>query len=249
MNGNFNTMIELLKRYNRGEVRLSDKQAQALAELAFASKMNFKTKSKPIRKGLFDLVDTAAFGLVPNSWRPHSIGQELHGESGIDRIAGGLGTIAGIPLGMAGVLKGVASAPKAVSALGAGAKTAYGASKPLMQSAGQGAKSVYQSASKGAKQAYETAKPYMSRGRVRAGEMYQSAKPWVSKTAKNTGDRIKSTIASIKENENVRRASNNIRDIYSRNTTATETGNAFNIARSRFGGTRSNPKVKATPWE
>ena len=189
MNSDFNTMIELLKRYNRGEIRLSDEKAQALAELAFATKQKFKTKSKPIQKGLFDLIDTATLGLVPNKWRPKSIGQDLHGESGIDKFAGGLGFAAGIPLGGLGVLKGLASAPRAVGALGAGAKSAYTASKPLIKGAGQGiagayqaSKPIVQGAGKVVSQGYKTAKPYVS-------QAYQSAKPWVSKAAKNSSDR------------------------------------------------------------
>ena len=67
------------------------------------------------RKGLFDLVDTALFGLVPNKWRPKSIGEDYFGESRADRIAGTLGTIAGFGTGFAGATK---LAGKAASGLG-----------------------------------------------------------------------------------------------------------------------------------
>lgn len=98
---------ELVKRYHAGELgNLKEKDLEQIAILAAQFGIEFRPESKPIRKGLFDLADTATFGLLPNKWRPHSIGQEWHGESGIDKFAGGLGTVGGgLALG-AGVLKG-----------------------------------------------------------------------------------------------------------------------------------------------
>ena len=115
---NLNSLLELLKRYNAGEINLSDEEAQQLAEMAFQMKQNFKTRSKPIRKGLFDLVDTATLGLVPNKWRPTSPGQGLHGESGLDKFAGGVGTIAGLGVPVAGAIGVAKRAPEVYSRLG-----------------------------------------------------------------------------------------------------------------------------------
>ena len=55
---------------------------------------------------LFDLSDTALFGLLPNEWRPRSIGEEIHGEPLLDRTFGNVGTLGGSLLGGALVLKG-----------------------------------------------------------------------------------------------------------------------------------------------
>jgi len=86
---------ELLRRHNNGELDLPDEQVRQLSNTAAALGMKFEAESKPVRKFLFDGADTALFGLLPNEWRPYSIGQETHGESWIDRQAGNLGTIGG----------------------------------------------------------------------------------------------------------------------------------------------------------
>ena len=119
----FNKLIEILKRYNAGEINLTDEQAERLSQMAFQMKRDFKVRSKPIRKGLFDLVDTAALGLVPNHWRPRSIGQELHGESGLDKFAGGVGTVAGLGVPVAGAIGVASKYPQMASAVGKGART------------------------------------------------------------------------------------------------------------------------------
>ena len=100
-------VVELVRRYNRGELdHLNEKDLEKISILAAQMGVEFNVESKPIRKGLFDLADTATFGLLPDTWRPHSVGQEWHGESGIDKFAGGVGTLAGGALLGAGVLKG-----------------------------------------------------------------------------------------------------------------------------------------------
>ena len=96
---------ELVRRYNADEIDLTDDEANQLAEKAYSYGLEFKVKSKPLSKGLFDLADTASFGLVPNKWRPGSPGQELYGESGIDKFAGGVGTLGGLAGGIFGALK------------------------------------------------------------------------------------------------------------------------------------------------
>tara|TARA_R110002020_G_scaffold55591_2_gene154062 strand:- start:9090 stop:9662 length:573 start_codon:yes stop_codon:yes gene_type:complete len=96
VNPTFETVKELVRRYNAGQLSdVSEKDLEQISILAAQFGLEFDVASKPIRKGLFDLVDTAAFGLIPNRLRPTSIGQEWHGESGIDKFAGGLGTLGG----------------------------------------------------------------------------------------------------------------------------------------------------------
>jgi len=87
---------ELVRRWNAGTLDITDERANKLAQKAYQHGIEFNPESRPISKGLFDLVDTAAFGMVPNSWRPESVGQEYFGESGIDKFAGGVGTVGGL---------------------------------------------------------------------------------------------------------------------------------------------------------
>ena len=100
---------ELLLRYNRGDSdarKLTDEDKELLSLSAAQIGEKFKVEGKPLRKGAFDLVDMGLFGLVPDEWRPRSIGQELHGESQADRAAGTIGTAAGMFTGGALAVKG-----------------------------------------------------------------------------------------------------------------------------------------------
>ena len=97
---------ELLRRYNAGEVDLPPEQVEQLSRAAANAGMKFEVESKPFRKFMFDAADTLTLGLVPDEWRPYSIGQDLHGETRADRYAGGIGTIGGGFLGGGLLLKG-----------------------------------------------------------------------------------------------------------------------------------------------
>ena len=57
--------------------------------------MEFRPESKPFKKFMFDFADSATFGLIPNEFRPSSIGEDLHGESWGDRTAGSIGRLGG----------------------------------------------------------------------------------------------------------------------------------------------------------
>lgn len=97
-------VAELVRRYNKGDLDyLPEKQKEQIAMLAAQMGLNFNVKSKPIRKGLFDLADTALLGLVPNSLRPYSVGEEYFGESKADKFSGTLGMLGGaiVPIGLA----------------------------------------------------------------------------------------------------------------------------------------------------
>tara|TARA_Y100000593_G_C4316098_1_gene340954 strand:+ start:2405 stop:3613 length:1209 start_codon:yes stop_codon:yes gene_type:complete len=102
----YEVISELLRRYNTGEISLDDQQAEMLAMQAHKLGLDFDVESKPIQKGLFDAADMALFGMLPNEWRPTSPGQELYGESGWDRGAGLLGSVAGLGTGIFGAVKG-----------------------------------------------------------------------------------------------------------------------------------------------
>jgi hypothetical protein len=68
--------------------------------------------SRPLAKGAFDFADIATFGMLPNRWRPESRGESVYGETTREKIAGGVGSVLGIP-----------------AAIG----TAYGAGKGLLK--------------------------------------------------------------------------------------------------------------------
>ena len=101
-----NLVYELIMDYNDNPQRYNDEEAETIATLANAMGTDFRRESKALSKGLFDLVDTAAFGMVPNRLRPVSRGESVFGESGMERFAGTLGTLGGLPLGIGGVYKG-----------------------------------------------------------------------------------------------------------------------------------------------
>ncbi len=125
MTSKFNDIMELLRRYNNGEINLTDEEAKKLSEIAFKLRQDFKVKSKPLQKGLFDLVDSATLGLVPNKWRPKSIGERLHGESSVDRWAGNIGGLAGYAVPGFGAYKALTTpglVAKASAKVGQGTK-------------------------------------------------------------------------------------------------------------------------------
>ena len=98
----YDIVEELVRRHNKGE--LNDLTKQDLENIAMLAKqlgLEFKPKSQPLRKGLFDLADTALLGLIPNTLRPTSPGEDLFGESAADKLAGGVGTVSGalVPIG------------------------------------------------------------------------------------------------------------------------------------------------------
>jgi len=66
----------------------------------------FERESKPIQKGLFDLVDTAAFGLIPDKFRPTTRGETVFGDTGEEELASLLGLVGGGVAGGVGLVKG-----------------------------------------------------------------------------------------------------------------------------------------------
>jgi len=87
---------ELTDRFNRGDLDyLPRKDLENVAMLAAQFGTDLTPKSKPVRKALFDFADSATLGLVPDKWRPTSIGEEYFGESSLDKTWGNIGTAAG----------------------------------------------------------------------------------------------------------------------------------------------------------
>ena len=140
----YDTINEMLKRYNAGELDLTDEEAELLAMNAQRFGSEFKSRSKPLRKGAFDFMDMAAFGLLPNQWRPTSQAQNITGETGLDRFAGGVGSVAGLATGITGAVKGLGMAGSAITARG-GIKGAVASAKEAqaVKRANAYAKSLY----------------------------------------------------------------------------------------------------------
>jgi hypothetical protein len=110
---------ELVDRFNRGDLDyLPNRDKEKIALLALQHGQDFKPESKPVRKALFDFADTALFGMIPNKWRPESLGEEYFGESKADKFAGGLGTIAGLGTGLGLGYKGVQALRGGAGSLG-----------------------------------------------------------------------------------------------------------------------------------
>ena len=103
----FKKAQQLLARYNSGDHNwMMDKDKEMVASIAAQYGLDFKADSKPIRKALFDFADMATFGLLPNKWRPTTIGEEYGFVSGADKMAGAAGTVGGLftPYGGPGFL-------------------------------------------------------------------------------------------------------------------------------------------------
>jgi hypothetical protein len=96
---------ELIERYNSDPRSFTDREAEMIATIANQFGMEFKRESRPLAKGAFDLADISTFGLLPNKWRPTSRGETVYGQTAVDKIAGGLGTIGGL-FGAVGVARG-----------------------------------------------------------------------------------------------------------------------------------------------
>ena len=112
----FLAVQELNRRYNDDPRSFTDEEAEMVAGLSKQFGLEFERTSRPLAKGAFDAADMAAFGMLPNEWRPESRGDLAYGESGLDEFAGGVGSVGGL-FGAAGVAKG----------LFRGGKAAYGA--------------------------------------------------------------------------------------------------------------------------
>ena len=111
---NGNTTREMLRRYNQGEIDLNEKEKEMLAMRASQEGLKFDVESKPLRKAAFDFADTFAFGMLPNEWRPRSAGEDIYGETGLDKLAGGVGSIGGLATGVGALVKGATKLSAAV---------------------------------------------------------------------------------------------------------------------------------------
>ena len=101
---NFMAVQELVEQYNNDPRSFTDQEAEMVSGLASSFGLDFQRTSKPLQKAAFDAADMATFGLIPNDWRPEARGDFYLGESGRDKIAGGIGTVGGL-LGAGGLLK------------------------------------------------------------------------------------------------------------------------------------------------
>ena len=99
-------IVQLIEQYNENPDRYTDEEAEFIAQLAQGMNTRFERESKPIQKGLFDLVDTAAFGLIPDKFRPTTRGQTVFGDTGEEELASLLGLVGGGVAGGAGLVKG-----------------------------------------------------------------------------------------------------------------------------------------------
>ena len=95
----------LIIDYEKNPNQYTDEQAEAIALLSRQLSMPFDRENKPIRKLLYNAGEMATFGLLPDSWEPHSRGQDVYGETAIDAIASGAGSLLGLAGGIGGAYK------------------------------------------------------------------------------------------------------------------------------------------------
>ena len=101
-----NLIIDLIENYNANPQRYSDEEAEFIAQLSNQTGRYFNRDSKPISKALFDLADTATFGLLPNELRPVSRGESVYGQTFSEDVGSLFGMLGGGALGGAGVVRG-----------------------------------------------------------------------------------------------------------------------------------------------
>lgn len=87
----------LMEMYRKNPEQFTDEQAERIAQEARAMGIRFPRESKFGRKLAFDAVDSLALGMVPNSWRPKSRGEDTFGETETDKWAGRVGLLGAIP--------------------------------------------------------------------------------------------------------------------------------------------------------
>ena len=119
---NPDVISRLIVDYERNPNQYTDEQAEAIALLARQLSMPFDRESKPIRKLLYNAGEMATFGMLPDSWKPHSRGQDVYGETAIDAIASGAGSLLGLAGGTVGAYKGARGLFRSDAARRAGGK-------------------------------------------------------------------------------------------------------------------------------
>ena len=165
---------ELVRRHNAGLIDLDRDETDKLAQKAYEHGIEFNVEAKPVRKALFDAADMAMFGMLPNKWRPYSGGQDLYGERGIDRVAGGLGSLAGLAGGVFGAVK---AAPAVVGSFRSG-NAAAALSMVKKTEAGKRATNIANSIYNGGKNIVGSA---VDRMPSRVGETASTAAEWWSR--------------------------------------------------------------------
>ena len=98
-------LMALINSYYNDPESFSDEEAEVIAGLTRQLGMPFDRERKPIRKLLYGAGEMATFGLLPDSLKPHSRGQDVYGETAIDTIASGAGSLLGLAGGIGGAYR------------------------------------------------------------------------------------------------------------------------------------------------
>ena len=98
-------LMALINSYYNDPESFSDEEAEVIAGLTRQLGMPFDRERKPIRKLLYGAGEMATFGLLPDSLKPYSRGQDVYGETAIDAIASGAGSLLGLAGGIGGAYK------------------------------------------------------------------------------------------------------------------------------------------------
>ena len=115
-------LMSLITDYYANPDSYSDQEAEVIAGLTRQLGMDFPRESKPLRKMLYGAGEMASFGLLPDSWEPHSRGQDVYGESTIDALASGTGSLLGLVGGGGAAYKGARGLFRSGAAQRAGGK-------------------------------------------------------------------------------------------------------------------------------
>lgn len=103
---NPDNLMALINDYYNNPSSYTDQEAEVIARLTKQLGMPFDRERKPLRKLLYNAGEMATFGLLPDSFKPHSRGQNVYGETAIDSIASGAGNLLGLVGLGAGAVRG-----------------------------------------------------------------------------------------------------------------------------------------------
>ena len=99
-------MLEVVEAYNKNPQKYTDQEAEFIATIAKALGKDFERENQPVKKGLYNLLETVTLGFAPDELKPVSRGETVYGETEADQIGGGLGTLLGFGTGLGGAYLG-----------------------------------------------------------------------------------------------------------------------------------------------
>jgi len=88
-------MAAMVANYNADPDKFSDAEAEKIALVAKTIGLPFQREYKPLRNLMYGAAEGLSFGLAPDSWQPSERGESVYGRSFGNKLASGVGMVAG----------------------------------------------------------------------------------------------------------------------------------------------------------